>query len=90
MKRFVQLMNVNQQDRETKSINSSEKKKKSPIILKDPLTECPMNDKDTANCINNFFASPTKDYPEVKNKWSECGELDILYLQLRRKVLKGS
>ena len=54
------------------------KKKKSPFILNDLLTECPMNDKDTANCINNFFAGLTKDYPEVQNKWSECGELDIL------------
>ena len=30
------------------------------IILKDPLTECLMNDKDTANCINNIFAGLTK------------------------------
>ena len=37
-----------------------------------------MNDKDTSNCINNFFDGLTKDYPEVQNKWPECEELDIL------------
>ena len=32
--------------------------------------------------VSNYFEGPsdclTKDYPEVQNKWSECGELDIL------------
>ena len=61
-----------------KKINKLIGKKKTPITLNDPDTQCPMNDKDTTNCINNFFTSLTKDYPKVKNKWLEYGVLHML------------
>ena len=36
-----------------------------------PVTHCQMDDKGTANHINEFFASLTKEYPKVNNEWLE-------------------
>ena len=37
-----------------------------------------MNDKDTANYINSFFASLTKDFPAVHDKWLAYGKIEPL------------
>ena len=52
--------------------------KSSNIFLTNPESQSVMNDKDTANYINSFFASLTKDFPDVHDKWLVYGEREPL------------
>jgi hypothetical protein len=45
-----------------------------------------MNDKDTANYINCFFASLTKDFPVVEDKWLSYGEMETLPVITKKSV----
>ncbi len=54
------------------------KNKSSNIFLCDPESQSEMNDKDTANYIRSFFASLTKDFPVVEDKWLSYGEMESL------------
>ena len=46
-------------------------KKRSKATILNPDTQLHMDDKWTANHINEFFANLTKDYPKVNNEWLE-------------------
>ena len=48
-------------------------KKQQGFVLMDPATDIPLNPKETANHMNNFFTNLTSDYPEVSNEWSYVG-----------------
>jgi hypothetical protein len=52
--------------------------KRQNFDLSDPLSDAPMNDKQTADYINSFFTSLTKEYPKVKAKWLSFGSQDPL------------
>ena len=52
--------------------------KSSNIFLTNPESQSVMNDKDTANYINSFFASLTKDFPAVHDKWLAYGKIEPL------------
>lgn len=54
------------------------KNKSSNILLSDPESHSAMNDKDTANYINSFFAGLTKDFPVVNDKWLAHDETESL------------
>jgi hypothetical protein len=54
------------------------KNKSSNIFLTNPESQSVMNDKDTANYINSFFTSLTKDFPDVHDKWLVYGEMEPL------------
>ena len=54
-----------------KQINKIIGKKSSKPTILNPVTHCQMDDKWTANHINEFFASLTKEYPKVNNEWLE-------------------
>ena len=47
-------------------------------MLLDPISELPMNNKQTADHINSFFSSLTNDFLEVRGDWLVRGELDPL------------
>ena len=47
-------------------------------MLLDPISELPMNNKQTADHINSFFSSLTNDFLEVRGDWLARGELDPL------------
>ena len=47
-------------------------------MLLDPISELPMNNKQTADHINSFFSSLTNDFLEVRGDWLVRGELDSL------------
>ncbi len=47
-----------------------------------------MIDKDTANYINSFFASLTKDFPVVDDKWLAYGEMESLPTITKKSVAK--
>ena len=53
-------------------------KNRTLVVLSDPETNLPTNNKDAANTIKKFFPSLTSDFPEVEFKWSGYGHLDIL------------
>ena len=44
-------------------------------MLLDPISELPMNNKQTADHINSFFSSLTNDFLEVRGDWLARGEL---------------
>ena len=52
--------------------------KRQNFDLSDPLSDAPMNDKQTADYINSFFTSLTKEYPKVKDEWLSFGSQDPL------------
>ena len=62
------------------------KNKSSNIFLCDPESQSEMNDKDTANYINSFFASLTKDFPVVEDKWLSYGEMESLPAITKKSV----
>ncbi len=62
-----------------KNINDivGKKRNTTPMLL-DPISELPMNNKQTADHINSFFSSLTNDFLEVRGDWLVRGELDPL------------
>jgi hypothetical protein len=52
--------------------------KRQNFDLPDPLSDAPMNDKQTADYINSFFTNLTKEYPKVKDEWLSFGSQDPL------------
>ena len=54
------------------------KKRNTTPMLLDPISELPMNNKQTADHINSFFSSLTNDFLEVRGDWLARGELDPL------------
>ena len=44
----------------------------------DPATDTPLNPKETANHMNDFFTNLTSDFPEVRSQWSYVGVADSL------------
>ena len=52
--------------------------KRQNFDLSDPLSDAPMNNKQTADYINSFFTSLTKEYPKVKDEWLSFGSQDPL------------
>jgi DNA-binding XRE family transcriptional regulator len=62
-----------------KNINDivGKKKNTTPMLL-GPISELPMNNKQTADHINSFFSSLTNDFLEVRGDWPARGELDPL------------
>ena len=52
--------------------------KRQNFDLSGPLSDAPMNDKQTADYINGFFTSLTNEYPKVKDEWLLFGSQDPL------------
>ena len=66
-------------------------KKREHFVLTNPETDAPLNSKETANLINDFFTSLTNDYPEVKDEWLNVGSEDSLpYITVDSVVKKLS
>ena len=63
------------------------RKKPSKFFLCDPENQATMNDKETANYINNFFASLTKDFPDVHERWFEYGVGESLPIITKESVV---
>lgn len=61
-----------------KNINKLVGKRNNSVKLLDPETNTPMNDKQTANHINSFFASLTKNLPPIQGEWIVLGTSDPL------------
>jgi hypothetical protein len=51
------------------------KKRNTTPMLLDPISELPMNNKQTDDHINSFFSSLTNDFLEVRGDWLARGEL---------------
>ena len=63
--------------------------KSNNFCLADPESQSIMNDKNTANYINNFFVGLTKDFPVVQDKWLMNNETESLPTVSRESVAKG-
>ena len=74
------------------NVNKIVGKKKQSITLFDPQTEHPMDEKQAAEHINEFFASQTEDFIEVQDKWLDGGSsepLPVISEGSVEKKLKG-
>ena len=61
-----------------KNIKKIVGKKHQGFVLMDPATDTPLNPKETANHMNDFFTNLTSDFPEVRSQWSYVGVADSL------------
>ena len=87
--KFARYGNLVQKHGGSKIINQLAKKSSKPTIL-NPVTHSQMVDKWTANHINEFFASLTKDYPKVNDEWLELqcpGNLPLISVEEMREKL---
>ena len=61
-----------------KNIKKIVGKKHKGFVLIEPASDTPLNPKETASHMNDFFTNLTSDFPEVRSQWSYVGVADSL------------